>query len=138
MLCDRLWRNARLATLAPGQPGLGVVEDGIIACRDGLISYVGPAADAPAALDARERVDCRGRWITPGLIDCHTHLVYAGDRSAEFEQRLNGMTYEEIARQGGGIASTVRATRTASRSELMTLARERLNALVAEGVTTVE
>jgi imidazolonepropionase len=138
MLCDRLWRNARLATLAPGKPGLGVVEDGIIACRDGLISHVGPAADAPAALDAREIVDCHGRWITPGLIDCHTHLVYAGDRSAEFEQRLNGVTYEEIARHGGGIASTVRATRAASRAQLVTCARERLNALVAEGVTTVE
>src|SRR5690349_5363124 len=105
MLCDRLWRNARLATVAPGQPGLGVIEDGLIACRDGLMTHVGPARDAPA-IEARETIDCGGRWITPGVIDCHTHLVYAGDRSAEFEQRLNGVSYEEIARQGGGIAST--------------------------------
>jgi len=138
MLCDRLWRNARLATVAPSQPGLGVIDDGLIACRDGLLTYAGPARDAPAALDAREIIDCEGRWITPGLIDCHTHLVYAGDRSAEFEQRLNGVTYEEIARQGGGIASTVRATREAGRSDLITAAAARLNALVAEGVTTIE
>jgi imidazolonepropionase len=138
MLCDRLWRNARLATVAPSQPGLGVIDDGLIACRDGLLTYAGPARDAPAALDAREIIDCEGRWITPGLIDCHTHLVYAGDRSAEFEQRLNGVTYEEIARQGGGIASTVRATREAGRSDLLTAAAARLNSLVAEGVTTVE
>ena len=138
MLCDRLWRNARLATLAPGQPGLGVIDDGLIACRDGLIIYAGAAAEAPGALDAPEIVDCRGRWITPGLIDCHTHLVYAGDRSGEFEQRLNGVTYEEIARHGGGIASTVRATREANRATLTRLAKERLTALVAEGVTTVE
>ena len=137
MLCDRLWRNARLATVAPGQPGLGVIEDGVIACRDGLMTHVGPARDAPA-IDAREIIDCDGRWITPGLIDCHTHLVYAGDRSAEFEQRLNGVTYEEIARQGGGIASTVWATREASASGLLAAAQERLNSLVAEGVTTVE
>jgi imidazolonepropionase len=138
MLCDRLWRNARLATVAPTQPGLGVVDDGLIACRDGLITYAGPARDAPAAFDAREIIDCGGRWITPGLIDCHTHLVYAGDRSAEFERRLNGATYEEIAREGGGIAATVRATRAATFDELVSAAIARLNPLVAEGVTTVE
>jgi imidazolonepropionase len=138
MLCDRLWRNTRLATLDPGQPGLGVIDDGVIACRDGLVAHVGPARDAPTGLDAREVIDCGGRWITPGLIDCHTHLVYAGDRSAEFEQRLNGVTYEEIARQGGGIASTVRATREAGRDELIDAARQRLNRLIAEGVTTIE
>jgi imidazolonepropionase len=138
MLCDRLWRNARLATLDPARPGLGAIDDGMIACRDGLIAHVGPARDAPAALDAREVIDCEGRWITPGLIDCHTHLVYAGDRSGEFEQRLNGVTYEEIARQGGGIASTVRATREASHADLLAAAAPRLRALVAEGVTTVE
>jgi imidazolonepropionase len=138
MQCDRLWRNARLATLAPDQPGLGVVEDGLIACRDGLISYVGPRRDAPAALDARDTVDCAGRWVTPGLIDCHTHLVHAGDRAHEFEQRLAGVSYEEIARRGGGIASTVNATRAASEAQLVASALPRLDALLAEGVTTIE
>jgi imidazolonepropionase len=137
MLCDRLWRNARLATLAAGQPGLGVVEDGLVACRDGLIVHAGAARAAPA-LDARETLDCGGRWITPGLIDCHTHLVYAGDRAHEFEQRLNGVSYEEIARRGGGIAATVAATRAASEAELVAAALPRLDALLAEGVTTIE
>jgi imidazolonepropionase len=138
MLCDRLWRNARLATLAPDQPGLGVVVDGLIACRDGLIVHAGPARDAPQELDAREVIDCGGRWITPGLIDCHTHLVYAGDRAHEFEQRLKGVTYEEIARQGGGIVSTVNATRAATEMQLVASALPRLDALLAEGVTTIE
>jgi imidazolonepropionase len=137
MLCDRLWRNARLATLAAGQPGLGVVEDGLVACREGLIVHAGAARAAPA-LDARETLDCGGRWITPGLIDCHTHLVYAGDRAHEFEQRLNGVSYEEIARRGGGIAATVAATRAASEAELVAAALPRLDALLAEGVTTIE
>jgi len=138
MRCDRIWRNARLATMAPGRPGLGPVDDGLIACRDGLIVFAGPAAEAPAALDALEIIDCEGRWITPGLIDCHTHLVYAGDRAGEFEQRLRGVSYEEIARAGGGIVSTVRATRAASEAELIAATLPRLDALLAEGVTTVE
>src|SRR6187549_2692230 len=138
MLCDRLWRNARLATLAPDLPGLGIVDDGLIACRDGTIVFAGAARDAPAALDARDIVDCEQRWITPGLIDCHTHLVHAGDRAQEFEQRLNGVSYETIARQGGGILSTVRATRAASEAELVASALRRLDALLAEGVTTIE
>src|SRR6185503_20345013 len=129
MRCDRLWLNARLATLAANQPGLGVVEDGLIACRDGLIIYAGSARSAPPA-DALEAIDCGGRWITPGLIDCHTHLVYAGDRAAEFEQRLNGVSYEEIARQGGGIVSTVRATRGATEAALISSALARLDALI--------
>ncbi len=82
MRCDRIWRNARLATMAPGRDGLGIVDDGLVACRDGLIAYAGPAERAPANLDALEIIDCQRRWITPGLIDCHTHLVYAGDRAA--------------------------------------------------------
>ena len=138
MLCDRLWRNARLATLDPSQPGLGVVDDGVIACRDGLILYAGAARAAPPGLDAREVIDCGRRWITPGLIDCHTHLVHAGDRAHEFEQRLKGVSYEEIARQGGGIVSTVNATRAASESQLVASALPRLDALLAEGVTTIE
>jgi imidazolonepropionase len=137
MHCDRLWRNARLATLALDAPGLGEVDDGLIASRDGLILYAGPARGAPE-LAAAETIDCGGRWITPGLIDCHTHLVYAGDRSGEFEQRLKGVSYEEIARQGGGIVSTVRVTRAASEAALIASALARLDTLIAEGLTTIE
>ncbi|MFG1428257.1 imidazolonepropionase [Roseixanthobacter glucoisosaccharinicivorans] len=137
MRCDRIWRNARLATLAPALPGLGVVEDGLVAARDGRILYAGPRADAPA-FDAIEAVDCAGRWITPGLIDCHTHLVYGGDRANEFEMRLAGVPYEEIARAGGGIVSTMTATRAADEDALVASALPRLDALLAEGVTTIE
>jgi imidazolonepropionase len=136
--CDRLWRNARLATLAPYRAGLGEIHDGLIACRDGLIAFAGAAAEAPADLDAAERIDCEGRWITPGLIDCHTHLVYGGSRAHEFEMRLAGVSYESIARQGGGILSTMNATRAASEAELVQSALPRLDALLAEGVTTLE
>jgi imidazolonepropionase len=136
--CDRMWRSARLATLAPGKPGLGIVEDGLVACRDGRIVFAGARCDAPAALDAAEVIDCGGRLITPGLIDCHTHLVYAGDRAHEFERRLNGESYADIARSGGGIVSTVRATRAASEAQLVAQALPRLDALLAEGVTTLE
>jgi len=123
--------------MAPGRDGLGVVDDGVVACTEGRIVHAGSAADAPP-LDALESIDCEGRWITPGLIDCHTHLVYAGDRAAEFEQRLQGVSYEAIARAGGGIASTVKATRAATEYELLTSTLRRLDALIAEGVTTVE
>jgi len=136
MRVDRLWQNARLATLAD-ERGLGIVEDGLVSSKDGVIVYAGPAADAPP-LDPAERIDCAGRWITPGLIDCHTHLVYGGDRAHEFEQRLAGESYEDIARAGGGIASTVAATRAASEEELVAQALPRLDALIAEGATTVE
>ena len=135
--CDRIWRGARLATLAPGRPGLGVVPDGLVAARDGRLLYAGPAAEAPA-FDAPRIEDCAGRWITPGLIDCHTHLVYGGDRADEFEQRLSGVPYEAIARAGGGIVSTMRATRAASEADLVAAALPRLDALIAEGVTTIE
>ncbi len=138
MRCDRIWRNARLATMAAGRHGLGIVDDGVVACRDGLIVYAGPAAGAPAPLEALESFDCAGRWITPGLIDCHTHLVYAGDRAHEFQQRLMGVSYEDIARAGGGILSTVRATRAATEADLIASSMPRLDALLAEGVTTVE
>ncbi len=130
---DKLWRNARLATMSGG--GLGIVEDGAIAATGDTISYVGPDAEAP---DAAEIIDCEGRWITPGLIDCHTHLVHAGNRAKEFEARLNGATYEEIARAGGGILSTVTATRAASEDDLIATALPRLDQLIAEGVTTIE
>lgn len=131
----RLFRNARLLTCAGD--GLGRVEAGQIAARDGTILYAGPDADAPD-FPAAEIVDCGGRWITPGLIDCHTHLVYAGNRAGEFERRLAGASYEEIARAGGGIRSTMSATRAASRQELVQASLPRLDALIAEGVTTVE
>ena len=137
MRCDRLWRNTRLATLAPGMPGLGVVERGAVASLDGRIAWVGPEADAPA-FEAGETVDCEGRWITPGLIDPHTHMVFGGDRAHEFELRLAGASYEEIARAGGGIVSTMAATRAATEDELIAQALPRLDALIAEGATTVE
>ncbi len=110
----------------------------MIAATDGRIVYAGPAADAPSALDAKQRTNCDGRWIMPGLIDCHTHLVYGGNRAQEFEQRLAGASYEEIARAGGGIVSTVKATRHASAEQLVAAALPRLDALIAEGVTSIE
>ena len=137
MRCDRLWSKARLATFAPGQPGIGAVEDGVIASLDGRIIHAGPAAEAPA-FEARETIDCEGRWITPGLIDPHTHLVFGGDRAHEFELRLAGASYEEIARAGGGIVSTMKATRAASEADLVASALPRLDALIAEGLTTIE
>src|SRR5688572_1380179 len=136
MHCDRIWRNAHLATLV-GEEGLGLVDDGLVACKDGLISYAGPASGA-AELTATEDIDCQGRLVTPGFIDCHTHLVYAGNRAHEFEQRLNGVSYTDIARQGGGILSTVNATRAASEEQLVAAALPRLDALLAEGITTIE
>jgi imidazolonepropionase len=135
---DHIWSGCRLATLSPSHQGLGVVDDGVIAATDGRIVYAGPAADAPSALDAKQRTNCDGRWITPGLIDCHTHLVYGGNRAQEFEQRLAGASYEEIARTGGGIVSTVKATRQASTEQLVASALPRLDALIAEGVTSIE
>ncbi|MGO4165399.1 imidazolonepropionase [Novosphingobium sp. YAF33] len=140
MRCDRLWKHARLATMASAgsaQEPLGIVEQGVIAAQDGVILYAGPEADAPA-FDAAEVIDCEGRWITPGLIDCHTHLIFGGDRSREFELRLEGASYEEIARAGGGIVSTMKATRAAGEDELVAAALPRLDALLAEGVTTLE
>lgn len=136
--CDRLWTKARLATMASSAAApYGAVEDGVVAARDGRILYAGPRSEAPA-FAAAETIDCGGRWITPGLIDCHTHLVHGGDRAHEFELRLQGASYEEIARAGGGILSTVTATRAASEDALFAGADRRLSALLAEGVTTVE
>ncbi|MHC9084064.1 imidazolonepropionase [Luteimonas sp. RIT-PG2_3] len=137
MHCDTLWFNARLMTLASSRAGLGIVEDGLLASADGRIVYAGPA-DAAPAFTADHRIDGEGRWISPGLIDCHTHLVYAGDRAGEFEQRLQGASYEDIARAGGGIASTVRATRAADEAGLVAESLPRLRAMLAEGVTTLE
>jgi len=136
--CDRIWRNARLATLDPSRPGLGLVEHGLIAAKDGRILYAGPAKDAPTDLDAPRIEDLDGRWITPGLIDPHTHLVHAGDRAREFELRLEGASYEAIAKAGGGIVSTMSATRAASVDQLVAASLPRLDALLAEGAATVE
>ena len=130
---DLLLTNARIATMSGDD--YGVIEDGAVAVADGQIAWIGPQADAPAAAMVRS---VQGRWITPALIDCHTHLVFAGDRSAEFEQRLRGASYEDIARAGGGIMSTVSATRQASASDLYAAALPRLQALAAEGVATIE
>jgi len=133
----KVWRNARLATLDASLPALGEIEHGAIAAQDGRIVFAGPEHDMPALADA-EVVDCEGRWITPGLIDCHTHLVHAGNRAHEFELRLNGATYEEVARAGGGIVSSVKALRKAFEDDLVRETLPRLDALIAEGVTTVE
>ena len=137
MRCDTIWHNARLLTLAAGRAGMGAIEGGVVAAADGRIIHAGPSRDAPR-FDGARRIDCEGRWITPGLIDCHTHLVHGGDRAGEFEQRLAGASYEEIARAGGGILSTVEATRRASQEELLASALSRLDALIAEGATTIE
>ncbi len=134
-----LWRNARLVTLA-GDAGWGLIDAGALLVDGDRLAWVGAEADLPAAL--RERVgeehDLDGALVTPGLVDCHTHLVYAGQRAREFELRLHGSSYEEIARSGGGIASTVAATRAASDDELFALAARRATKLMAEGVTTLE
>jgi imidazolonepropionase len=135
----RIWRNARLATMAPALPGMGIVEHGAVAVEGGRITYAGPETGLSIALASKaELIDCEGRLITPGLVDCHTHLVHAGNRANEFEMRLAGATYEEIARAGGGIVSSVKALRAASEDELVRQSLPRLDALIAEGVTTVE
>jgi imidazolonepropionase len=134
-----IWRKARLATMVEGLAGVGVVERGAVAARGGRIAFAGPEAELPdAARAGAEIIDCEGRWITPGLIDCHTHLVHAGNRANEFEMRLAGASYEEVARAGGGIVSSVKALRAASEDQLVVETLPRLDALIAEGVTTVE
>jgi imidazolonepropionase len=136
---DNLLLDATLATFAGGAP-FGLIESGALAIKDGRIAWVGPIADLPAAPDALatsvERLD--GALVTPGLIDCHTHLVFGGDRAHEFDQRLNGASYEEIAKAGGGIASTVRATRAADEDALLRQSLPRAQALLRDGVTTLE
>jgi imidazolonepropionase len=135
--CDWLLTDIHLATgLENGLP-YGEIESGILALCDGLIVYAGPTAGAPA-FTADEHLDCQGRWATPGLVDCHTHLVYGGDRAREFEMRLQGVGYEEISRAGGGIVSTVKNTREATEEALFRSAKKRALCLLAEGVTTLE
>lgn len=130
---DSLWFNGHAATMGPAGP----VRDAAIAVKDGRIAWIGAAKDQPAGRAAEEH-DLGGRWVTPGLIDCHTHLVFGGNRAREFEMRLEGATYEEIAQAGGGIASTVAATRAADEDSLIASAAVRLRPLLAEGVTVVE
>jgi imidazolonepropionase len=134
-----LWRNARLATMCPGAPW-GLVEDGALLVDGSTLRWVGAEHALPAALarQAEHRIDLGGALVTPGLIDCHTHLVYGGHRATEFELRLQGASYDEIARAGGGIRSTVTATRVATDARLFALAAQRARTLMAEGVTTIE
>ena len=135
---DLLLTDARIATMQEGLPDYGVAQGcTALAVRDGKIGWIGNASGA-SALNAAETRSLAGRWITPALIDCHTHIIFGGDRSAEFEQRQKGASYEEIARAGGGILSTVRATRDASADELFAAALPRVTALANEGVATVE
>ena len=137
---DHLLIGGHAATLTPCQTPYGAVRDAALAIQDGRIAWIGAATDLPDVPErlAREVTDLGGAWITPGLIDCHTHLVFTSNRAGEWEKRLNGVTYEEIARAGGGILSTVRATRAASQHELTASAQRRLDALASNGVTTVE
>lgn len=133
---DRLFLNAAVATMTDRGEPYGLIRDGAVALSGDAVAWVGPRADLPETV--LNAVDCSGAVLTPGLIDCHTHLVYGGNRAAEFEERLNGVSYEEISRRGGGIASTVAATRSESEAELVASGAKRLERLCAEGVTTVE
>ncbi|WP_086870965.1 imidazolonepropionase [Kosakonia pseudosacchari] len=134
---DRIWRNARLATMDPSQPKpYGLLEKHALIVRDGRIRAVVPDAELPARIP--NCVDVAGRLITPGLIDCHTHLIFGGNRAQEWERRLNGVSYQQISAEGGGINATVQATRQSSEAELMRLAEQRLQRLINEGVTTIE
>lgn len=135
--CDLLLTHARLATMA-GSSGYGVAEDAALMVRGGRITWIGSAASLPTMARATPTHDLEGRWVTPGLIDCHTHLIYGGNRSQEFEMRVRGATYTEIAAAGGGIRSTVFATRRASEEELLAHAQRRLEVLLEGGITTVE
>jgi len=142
---ERLWIDVHLATDARGngQPGgddFGIIQNGAIAANQGKIVWIGRQADLPATPEtlASKVISCDGGWMTAGLVDPHTHLVFGGDRSGEFAERLQGVSYQDIARRGGGILSTVRATRQASETELLALTLKRARRLIANGVTTVE
>ncbi|QPO18310.1 imidazolonepropionase [Pseudomonas sp. Y39-6] len=130
-----LWQHCHIATMAQGN--YSIIEDAALVTAGSLIEWIGPRSEMPAA-DYAQVHDLHGAWVTPGLIDCHTHTVFGGNRSGEFEQRLQGVSYADIAAQGGGIASTVRATRAASEDELFESAHKRLRSLLRDGVTTVE
>ena len=134
----RLLTNAKLATLTANGEPYGLIEDGALVIEGGRIAWIGNAADLPSHYASLSADDIGGRLVTPGLIDCHTHVVFGGDRAREFEMRLQGATYEEVARAGGGIVSTVKATRAASEKQLLEAALPRVDALIAEGVTAIE
>lgn len=134
MRVDTIWTNARLLTMAPGA---APIDRGMIAARSGRIVFAGPAGEAPR-FAADRVIDCQGRWLTPALVDAHTHLVHMGNRAREFELRLEGASYAEIARAGGGIVATMRATRAASAEQMVAAALPRLDALLAEGLGTIE
>jgi imidazolonepropionase len=134
----KIVKAANIATMSPGGAAYGLVADGAIGIEDGRIAWIGKADWAPADWRDAAVEDCRARLVTPALVDCHTHLVFGGNRAKEFEMRLKGATYEEIARAGGGIVSTVAATRALSEGELVEAALPRLDALMAEGVGTIE
>jgi imidazolonepropionase len=140
MKWNNLWINARLATMRENAGPYGAIEAAALADHDGRIVYAGPMRDLPGKPEdlATNVIEANNQWITPGLIDCHTHLVFAGNRAEEFEQRLAGKSYEQIAKAGGGIMSTVRATRAASEDELYAQSLPRIQALFSNGVTTVE
>ena len=154
-LVDRLYRGFRLATMAPpgswlGGPrtdgntihshstGYGIIENAVLATRQGRIAWILPESSLPRDLFRLETIQGNGEWLTPGLIDCHTHLVYCGDRAHEWEARLQGVSYADIAKSGGGILSTVRSTRASSEDELFDSASTRLRRLMSDGVTTIE
>ena len=134
----QLLTDLHVATMAHGDAPYGMIRDAAIAIQDGKIAWVGPQTDVPADFAGLDQRSLGGRVVTPGLIDCHTHIVHGGDRAVEFEMRLNGASYEEVARAGGGIVSTVTATRAASEDELLAQALRRVDVLIAEGVTTIE
>ncbi len=137
--CQRIWTNLRLATIDPAVPApYGLLDNHALGVRDGLIAVIAPAEGLDLETAGAEVIDGRGGLLTPGLIDSHTHLVYGGHRADEFERRLQGASYQEIARAGGGILATVRGTRSLSEAKLIEQARPRLLALIEEGVTTVE
>jgi len=138
MKTSKLFVDLNAATMCENQDAYGMIENAAIAITEGVIAWVGPVAELPAAFASLPRESFDGRTVTPGLIDCHTHIVHGGDRSVEFEMRLKGASYEELARAGGGIVSTVTATRSASEDTLLRDALRRVDALIAEGVTSIE
>src|SRR5262245_53725025 len=135
---DLLLVDAQVATMQPDCGPYGAIRDAAVGIQGDTIAWIGRCADVPRDCSAVQKLSCEGEWLTPGLVDCHTHLVYAGNRANEFEQRQKGASYADIARAGGGIVSTVRATRAASDADLAAQSMPRLAALAAEGVTTVE
>ena len=134
---DLVFTNTKIASMQSNKTPYGIIENAALAIRNGKIAWFGPEKELPSH-EIKEKQSLNGQWITPALIDCHTHLVFSGNRATEFEARLQGKSYEEIAMDGGGIMSTVNATRNANFSSLMTVSEKRLQSLKNEGVATVE